>query len=69
MNLDFSDDQKALQEQVRRFLAEKCPTSAPRAILEGPEAYDRSLYAGLAELGVLGVAIPEEYGGDRKSVV
>ncbi|WP_293485165.1 acyl-CoA dehydrogenase family protein, partial [Phenylobacterium sp.] len=63
MNLDFSDDQKALQAQVRRFLDEKCPTSAPRAILEGPEPYDRALYAGLAELGVLGVAIPEAYGG------
>ena len=63
MNLDFSDDQKQLQDQVRRFLTEKCPTTAPRAILEGPEPYDRALYAGLAELGVLGVAIPEEYGG------
>lgn len=63
MNLDFSDDQKALQDQVRRFLAEKCPPSAVRAVLEGPEPFDRALYAGLAELGVLGVAIPEEYGG------
>lgn len=24
MNLDFSDDQKQLQDQVRRFLTEKC---------------------------------------------
>jgi len=63
MNLDFSDDQKALQAQVRRFLEEKCPTTAVRAILEGREPYDRALYKGLAELGVLGVAIPEAYGG------
>ena len=63
MNLDFSDDQKALQEQVRRYLAEACPPSAVRAILEGPEPYDRALYKGLAEMGVLGAAIPEEYGG------
>jgi alkylation response protein AidB-like acyl-CoA dehydrogenase len=63
MNLDFSDDQKELQDQVRRFLAEKCPSTAVRAILEGPEPYDRGLYKGLAELGVLGVAIPEQYGG------
>jgi len=34
-----------------------------RAILEGPEPYDRALYKGLAEMGVLGAAIPEEYGG------
>lgn len=63
MNLDFSDEQKALQAQVRRFLAEKCPSSAVRAILEGSEPYDRTLYKGLADLGVLGVAIPEAYGG------
>ena len=63
MNLDFSDEQKALQEQVRRYLAEHCTREAVRAILEGPEPYDRALYKGLAELGVLGAAIPEAYGG------
>ncbi|MFN3523692.1 MAG: acyl-CoA dehydrogenase family protein [Phenylobacterium sp.] len=63
MNLDFSDDQKALQDQVRRFLAGNCPPSVPRAVLEGPEPYDRALYKGLAEMGVLGAAIPEAYGG------
>lgn len=63
MNLDFSDEQKQLRDQVRRFLSEQCPPTAVRAILEGGERYDKSLYAGLAELGVLGAAIPEEYGG------
>lgn len=63
MNLDFSDEQKELQAQVRRYLAEKCTPAAVRAILEGQEPYDRALYAGLAEMGVLGAAIPEEYGG------
>lgn len=63
MNLDFSDEQKELQDQVRRFLAEKCPPAAVRAVFEGPEPYDRALYEGLAGLGVLGVAIPEAYGG------
>ena len=63
MNLDFSDEQKQLRDQVRRFLGEKCPPAAVRKILEGPAAFDRDLYLGLAELGVLGAAIPEEYGG------
>ena len=63
MNLDFSDEQKQLREQVRRFLNEKCPPEAVRKVLEGGERYDKSLYAGLAELGALGAAIPEEYGG------
>ena len=63
MNLDFSDDQKALQDQVRRFLAERCTSAAVRRIVESDETHDRDLYAGLAELGVLGAAIPEAYGG------
>jgi alkylation response protein AidB-like acyl-CoA dehydrogenase len=63
VNLDFSDEQKDLQAQVRRFLAERCSPAAVRAALEGPEPFDRALYAGLAEMGVLGAAIPEEYGG------
>ena len=63
MNLDFSDEQKQLRDQVRRFLSEKCTPAHVRAILESPESYDKALYRGLAELGVLGAAIPEEYGG------
>ena len=63
MDFDFSDDQKQLQEQVRRFLTYKCPSSALRAVLEGPEPFNRELYRNLGEMGVLGTAIPEEYGG------
>ncbi|WP_013503493.1 acyl-CoA dehydrogenase family protein [Rhodopseudomonas palustris] len=63
MNFDFSDDQKQLRDQARRFLAEKCSPKAVRAVLEGKADYDRELWKGLAEMGFLGVAIPEEYGG------
>ncbi|HEY0328940.1 MAG TPA: acyl-CoA dehydrogenase family protein [Rhodopseudomonas sp.] len=63
MNFDFSDEQKQLREQARRFLAEKCPPQAVRAVLEGHAPYDRALWQGFAELGFLGVAIPEAYGG------
>ncbi|MDP1737286.1 MAG: acyl-CoA dehydrogenase family protein [Caulobacter sp.] len=63
MNFDFSDEQKQLRDQARRFLADKCPPSAVRAVLEGGQAYDRDLWVGLGEMGFLGAAIPEEYGG------
>ena len=63
MNFDFSDDQKQLRDQARRFLAEKCTSKAVRQVLEGKDSYDRALWKGLAELGFLGVAIPEEFGG------
>ena len=48
MDLDFSDDQKQLRDTLRRFLSDRCPSTAVRAILEGPEPYDRALYKGLA---------------------
>jgi alkylation response protein AidB-like acyl-CoA dehydrogenase len=63
MNFEFSADQQQLRDSARRFLTEKCPTTAVRAILEGPEPFDRALWKGLAEMGLLGAAIPEEYGG------
>src|SRR5258708_2396760 len=63
MNFDFSDDQKQLRDQARKFLAEKCPPKAVRVVLDGKEPYDRELWKGLAEMGFLGVAIPEAFGG------
>jgi alkylation response protein AidB-like acyl-CoA dehydrogenase len=63
MNFDFSDDQKQLRDQARRFLAEKCPPRAVREVLDGKATYDKALWKGLAEMGFLGVAIPEEFGG------
>src|SRR6478672_2560912 len=63
MNFDFSDDQKQLRDQARKFLTEKCPPKAVRAVLDGKSPYDKELWKGLAELGFLGIAIPEEFGG------
>src|ERR1700721_3771099 len=63
MNFDFSDDQKQLRDQARKFLTEKCPPKAVRTVLDGKEPYDRALWKGLAGMGFLGVAIPEEFGG------
>src|SRR6201994_4589011 len=63
MNFDFSDDQKQLRDEARKVLTEKCPPKAVRTVLDGKELYDRALWKGLAEMGFLGVAIPEAFGG------
>lgn len=63
MNFDFSDDQKLLKEQVRKFLTDKCPYSVPRRVLDGDEPYAREVWKGLVEMGLTGTAIPEAYGG------
>ncbi len=36
---------------------------AVRVVLDGKAPYDKELWKGLAEMGFLGVAIPEEFGG------
>lgn len=63
MNFDFSEELNQLREEARRFLSDRCPPAVPRAILDGPESYDRALWQAIAEMGWTGAAIPEEYGG------
>ena len=63
MNFDFSDDQKFLKEQARKFLSEQCPTSVARAVLEGEQSYDEKLWKAIVEMGWTGTTIPEQYGG------
>jgi hypothetical protein len=38
MNFDFSDEQKALKSEARRFLADVAPLGAARAVLDAPGA-------------------------------
>ncbi len=64
MNFDFSDDQKFLKSEARKFLDANCPTSRVRKVLDDDtKAYDEALWKQVAEQGWLGAAIPEEFGG------
>ena len=63
MDFDFSPDQKALRDQARKFLAEHASSTRVRRILETDAPYDAELWHGMAEMGWMGTAIPEAYGG------
>jgi alkylation response protein AidB-like acyl-CoA dehydrogenase len=63
MNFDFSEEQKLLQQTARDYLAEHCPLDAARAVLEGGGSHSADLWKGVAEMGWLGAAVPESYGG------
>ncbi len=63
MNFDFSEDQKLVQQTARDYLAEQAQLDVCRAVLESDKAYDADLWKGVAEMGWLGAAVPEEYGG------
>ena len=64
MNFDFSDDQKFLKSEARKFLEANCPATRVRKVLDDDaKAYDEALWKAVAEQGWLGAAIPEEHGG------
>jgi alkylation response protein AidB-like acyl-CoA dehydrogenase len=63
MNFEFSDDVTTMREEVNRFLNEQLPTGAVRQQIETGEMLDRALWSKIAEMGWLGAAIPEAFGG------
>jgi acyl-CoA dehydrogenase len=63
MNFDFSDELKQLRDEARRFLADRQALAAARRVLDGEGSYDAALWREIAEMGWIGAAIPEEFGG------
>lgn len=64
MNFDYSDDQKFLKNEARKFLEARCTSAAVRKVLDNDDvSFDADLWKGVAEQGWLGAAIPEEFGG------
>ena len=64
MRLTVSDEQRALRDAVRRFLADRAPLARVRVLMDTPDGIDRAVWdqAG-TQLGLQGIAIPEAYGG------
>jgi alkylation response protein AidB-like acyl-CoA dehydrogenase len=70
MNLELTDEQVALRDTVRRFLAEKAPISGHvRELLDDPTGTTEAVWRGLADLGTTGLLVPEEYGGAGMTMV
>jgi alkylation response protein AidB-like acyl-CoA dehydrogenase len=60
----FTDEQNELRATVRRFLAEHSTETDVRAQMATDRGYDPKVWTTLAaQLGLHGLAIPEEYGG------
>src|SRR5216110_3083559 len=61
MDFELSDEQRLLQETVRRFVDDRI---LPNAIENDIDHHlDLGAIEGMAELGILGIVVPEEYGG------
>ncbi|GHF50677.1 alkylation response protein AidB-like acyl-CoA dehydrogenase [Amycolatopsis bartoniae] len=70
MQFTESPEQSELRSSVRRFLAEKSPSTAVREQMETVAGYDDAVWKQLSvQLGLPSLAIPEEYGGAGFSFV
>ena len=67
----LSDEQRAFVEAIRDFARRECGTREQRDRLtdHGREVHNQPLYERVAELGWLGVTIPERYGGSGGGAV
>ncbi|WP_436793363.1 acyl-CoA dehydrogenase family protein [Actinospongicola halichondriae] len=63
MDFLLSDDQLALQSELRRFLTDRVDHDLRTAAAELPGAVDRSLWSELASMGVFGIHTAEADGG------
>ncbi|WP_329271338.1 acyl-CoA dehydrogenase family protein [Streptomyces pseudovenezuelae] len=64
MDFAFSEEQEELGRTVRAFLVRTSPETETRRLMETPEGFDRALWRRMGtELGLQGLAVPEEYGG------
>ena len=65
MALVLNEEQAMLKESIKDFLNMKSPISALRELRDtnNPDGFDRSVWAEMAELGLTGLNISEEFGG------
>jgi alkylation response protein AidB-like acyl-CoA dehydrogenase len=63
VDFGLSDEQKLLDDSVRRFLAERLPIARVRELRDAGQGFDADAWKELAALGVVGCLVPEEFGG------
>lgn len=63
MDFGLTEEQRMLEQTLRGWLAEHVPVSRVREIAARETGHDPATWRGLAELGVVGLLVAEEYGG------
>jgi alkylation response protein AidB-like acyl-CoA dehydrogenase len=69
LDLTFSPEQEMLRETVRGVCAATCPLSVVRQLEDDPVGFSPELWKQLAHLDLIGLQLPDEYGGSGMSVV
>ena len=63
MNLDFSNDQKFLQDEAKKFFDKEGGLTNARAVMDNALEGDKDLWQKIVELGWTGIRVPEAYEG------
>jgi 3-oxocholest-4-en-26-oyl-CoA dehydrogenase beta subunit len=63
MDLRFTETQEILKKMAHDFLTTECPKTLVRELEKSEKGYSPELWKKVAELGWMGLIIPEEYGG------
>ncbi|CUR58358.1 putative acyl-CoA dehydrogenase [metagenome] len=70
ISFELDGDQRALRDNVRRFLRARAPVRVARALMTTPLGFQPEVWKQLgAELGLQGVAVPERFGGSGAGAV
>ena len=67
MDFGLSEEQRLLQDTIRRLLTDAYPTTRAREISATASAHDGALWKLLAENGALGALVAEQHGGSALS--
>jgi alkylation response protein AidB-like acyl-CoA dehydrogenase len=63
MRFGLSAEQEAFRDQLQRLLRQRAPLARVREVAADGTGFDPHLWSGLAEIGAMGVLVPEAYGG------
>src|SRR2546427_203703 len=69
MNFSFSSDQQLLKNSARAFLDEHMKPATVRLLWDDPRGESEALWKEMAELGWLGLSLPEAHGGSGLGMV
>src|SRR5262245_9909781 len=69
MDFSFTEEQDALRELARKILAENATHERLRALERSGEWFDLSVWKQLADAKLLGVSVPEEFGGSGLGLI
>jgi len=63
VNFSLSEEQRLLKDSAERFVRENCSLDQRRALVASEPGYSERCWRQMAELGWLGVGVPEAFGG------